>query len=712
MSHGDLRCTMGMCRTTAMPPGGGDMADLHRQHQDPVKLHFRPARTWKHRQNPYYKYTRSQEKHEFRLRRQPRANHAAIDPQGRLATPPNTNDTFNLGSLGDQPYHYRALEARQIRLLRVHPARKHQVQCELIHVSLDDLRPYYVAISYAWGEPGIKENICLFHEGFQCDFPVASSLYGALEALRHQSESVWVWVDGLCINQQDREEKSKQVQLMTSIYSSAKTVAIWLGPQADGSHNAVRCLQDMADKADSPGEISKLIRSSHESGGLAGVVSLFARNYWQRLWVVQEVLNSPKDPIVYCGSTKKPWKVYRTASNVFKAHRAEIDKVTQGKMDEWAMVPYQFSTSQILVYEGPNSLPGLKTNGSPGDESLLHVLRLYRRKLASDPRDKLYGILGILPESIRQDFRPNYDKSVKNVYSDIVATLIYTTGRVDVICDAIHFPLHTGAHGLPSFVPDWSHIPQTSALGHRLKFSASKGRRADAQFTDSQLSKLKFWGIYLDTVETQGVAVGTHCRSSDWLMAFLHWRALVLQYIAQETAQSAAREAADFALSVHEEFAETLCLGQIPPTWAGRPRQWLEVCYHVFATLLRGRLPHLALDDELSRYARKDVAAKVKSGGLGGSPREFLQAHFGDRMMGRCFVLTKRGRLGMGSGYMAPGDIIVVPLGCSTPVLLRADGPRDEYRFVGDIYLHRFMRGRAVDMLEEKKLKLTEYTIH
>ncbi|KAK8040858.1 heterokaryon incompatibility protein-domain-containing protein [Apiospora phragmitis] len=588
------------------------------------------------------------------------------------------------GILGDQPYHYRPLEAGHIRLLGVYPERKHQVKCEIIHVSLDQLHPY-TAISYAWGGggTGLKESIRLYHEESQCDLPVASSLYGALAALHDKQKSIWVWVDALCIDQQNRDERSQQVRLMTSIYSLASSVATWLGPEADGSNDAVRFLQDMADKADSPREVSMLIRSGHKSGSLAAVVSLFARNYWQRFWIMQEVLNAPDDPIVYCGSTKVSWKVYRKASDVFLAHRAEINEVTERKMDEWSRVPYQFSTSQATNLTNPSAMRLCFMFFAFIDESSPRI-----RETSS------MASWAFSPESISQEFQPNYDKSVKFVYSDIVDTLINMTGRLDVICDAIHFPLYTGAHSLPSFVPDWSHILQTSAMGHRFRFSASKKRRADTRFTDPHLNKLQFKGIYLEMVERQGVAVGTHCRSSDWLMAFLHWRALVLQYVE--------RIAPDVAVSIQDEFAETLCLGQTPGSWTSRPRQWLEVCYHVLATLLRARLPHLALDAELRRHAEDDDVAMRVDLGPGESPRQFLQTHFGNRMMGRCFFLTRRGRLGMGTGYMAPGDIIVVPPGCSTPVLLRAEGPRGEYRFVGTcIFTVIWMVGRSTCWMRE-----------
>ena len=65
----------------------------------------------------------------------------------------------------------------------------------------------------------------------------------------------------------------------------------------------------------------------------------------------------------------------------------------------------------------------------------------------------------------------------------------------------------------------------------------------------------------------------------------------------------------------------------------------------------------------------------------------------------------------MGSGFMAADDIIVVPLGCSTPVILRRDG-QGEYRFVGDVYIHGYMEGRAWDELKANQRELREYILH
>jgi hypothetical protein len=621
----------------------------------------------------------------------------AATPTASL-TPPNSTFRSSLASspvvLGDQGYQYRALQDSEFRLVRVFPERKTMVKCEIIHASLEE-PPRYVAISYAWGDAGDTRKIEL--EG--SFIPVGASLYGALKALRQKVESVLVWVDALCIDQHNRDERTQQVQLMTGIYSTADSVAIWLGPEADDSALAIDLLRDVADQADSPEKISRLISSRVGKPDLAAVVSLFERDYWRRLWVVQEIFNA-RSITVHCGSTKLQWAVYQRASDAFRRHRADLDYYFPvGRTDSRRHTSSlnQFSYSQVLVYQGPGSLLDLRSDMGLGEGSLLEVLRACRRKLASDAKDKLYGILGVLPEETRKEFRADYSLSVKDVYTEVVDYLLKTTERLDVICDAIHFPVHTGSANLPSYVPDWSHIPQTAAMGHKYNFSAAGTTKANCRFLDERLNKLEIAAIYLDTISINGISVGTLCTLADYLMAFLHWMALLMASLDNETEE--------YSLKVQKDFCRTISLDQVPQAW-DRSDQWLTVCYHVFASLLCERLPHLPLNQKLRDYVDKKVDIRHEA------RRQFLQKHFGDRMMGRCFCITAEKRIGMGSGFMLPGDIVVMPLGCSTPVLLRLEGTRGEYRFVGDVYIHGYMRGKAVDQWKDGKREVSKYVLH
>jgi hypothetical protein len=332
------------------------------------------------------------------------------------------------------------------------------------------------------------------------------------------------------------------------------------------------------------------------------------------------------------------------------------------------------------------------------EAALLEILRVCRRKFASDPKDKLYAILGILEPDIRTDFRIDYSLSVKDVYTEIVDYLLKTTGRLDVICDAIYFPAHLRSAHLPSFVPDWSHATHISALGHRYKFSAARETRAACKFLDERLDRLQISAMYLDTIDIKGISVGSLCTLSDYLMSFLHWMSLLLAAFNTESANQ--------LLALQDSFCKTLCLNQLPEQWK-ESDSWANGTFHVFVSLFHERLPLLPLPPLLQDFVDQDVDLGTET------PREFLQKHFGDKMMGRCFCITDEKRLlGMGTGFMLPGDIVVVPFGCSTPVLLRQEGSKGEYRFVGDVYIHDYMYGLAIEEWKTKKREAQTYVIH
>lgn len=604
--------------------------------------------------------------------------------------------SFQSGILGDKAYMYNPLEDMQLRLVRILPERKTMIKCEILHASIENPPPY-TAVSYAWGDPGRTRKIELGGSLI----PISISLYGALEALRLKNESVMVWADALCIDQQNSVERSQQVQLMTNIYATAESVAIWLGPEEDDSHLATDLLKVVADEADNPRKVSQMLSSYAGRGDLGAIVSLFERDYWRRLWVVQEIFNA-RSITVYCGSSKLSWETYQRASQVFGRHRRDLDQAFPGSRRDSRRItpsPNQLSASQVLVYQGPASLPDLGSFMGLGENALLAVLRGCRWKVTSDAKDKVFGVLGALPLDIRKDFRVDYSLSVKDVYTEVVDYLFKTTERVDVICDAIHFPIHTGSANLPSYVPDWSHIPQNAAMGNMFNFTAGADTKAVCKFLDERLNNLEMSAIYLDTIDIHGVSVGTICTAGDYLMAFLHWRAILLGSLDKD------KESAEYSMLVQEQFCKTMALGQVPLEY-GDLDQWLNVTYHVFASLLRKRLPQLPLDLELQRFV--DAKVDIQPDDC----RQFLQKHFGDRMMGRCFCRTNDGRIGMGAGLMLPGDIVVVPLGCSTPVLLRLEGSRGEYRLVGDIYINGYMHGRAVDQWKEGKRDLRKYVLH
>lgn len=132
---------------------------------------------------------------------------------------------------------------RQIRLLTLQASRrfKDPIQCSLHTVSLDD-EPEFWALSYVWGNSFVTVDITV--DGSPAE--ATTNLASALRHIRRAFGQVVIWVDAVCINQKDDEEKGKQVQMMGTIYTKAAKVIGWLGPEADNSRLALSTLRGIA----------------------------------------------------------------------------------------------------------------------------------------------------------------------------------------------------------------------------------------------------------------------------------------------------------------------------------------------------------------------------------------------------------------------------------------------------------------------------------
>ena len=135
------------------------------------------------------------------------------------------------------PYHYHPLPStRHIRILvlQLSEGESHKVSCHLETVDLDDPSGY-TALSYTWAlEDGDDSLSQLLHIQGQT-LPVTENLSLALEHLARSGgdEEMRLWVDAVCINQQDDDEKSYQVAMMADIYKHATNTVVWVGDEVD-----------------------------------------------------------------------------------------------------------------------------------------------------------------------------------------------------------------------------------------------------------------------------------------------------------------------------------------------------------------------------------------------------------------------------------------------------------------------------------------------
>jgi hypothetical protein len=175
------------------------------------------------------------------------------------------------------PYPYSSLlpGPDSIRLLRLQPPEGETatIRCQLFNYSLDGSdksTPYYEALSYVWGEPNNTSPIFID----EYEFNVTVNLHAALWHLRNRAIE-WVWIDAICINQQDRKERGHQVRNMAKIYGKAHRVVVWLGKMDDNSDPAFEEIHARKKWSDSSDD--QMLKQT--------VVALLQRPWFRRIWV-------------------------------------------------------------------------------------------------------------------------------------------------------------------------------------------------------------------------------------------------------------------------------------------------------------------------------------------------------------------------------------------------------------------------------------------
>jgi hypothetical protein len=172
--------------------------------------------------------------------------------------------------------------ANNIRLLRLMPhaiestERTELLQCEIFEYSLQDVGKrthLYEALSYTWGGEEKPYSIAVKEQNLS----ITTNLYVALLRLRDRSLERIIWIDAICINQEDPEEQSQQVQLMAIIYSKAHRVLVWLGEAADDIEGALEDIQRAANEEST----EHLYKKMNEKA----IFNLLQRQWFQRIWV-------------------------------------------------------------------------------------------------------------------------------------------------------------------------------------------------------------------------------------------------------------------------------------------------------------------------------------------------------------------------------------------------------------------------------------------
>ncbi|KAF2823236.1 HET-domain-containing protein [Ophiobolus disseminans] len=325
-------------------------------------------------------------------------------------------------------YQYKRLNyelGQEIRLIILYPGEiLDDIRCSLVHVNLLD-KPTFEAVSYTWatanGDASLSaQMICHGRRIF-----ITRNCERVLRCLRSLAHNRTLWIDAVCINQMDNTERSHQVNLMDTVYSNASLVLAYVGAENVNIQRLIaQFMRQPANDLD-----ARLVGQAdnfHQDYSYRDRVTTFlSQPYFDRVWVLQEIALA-KVVIMVTGQRTMEWTA-ETASVLLQLCRS-------------------------FCIDPPSVLRWPPANGIE-KEDILDVLRRSRNCSASNPRDKIYAVLGLVKQDGSSLIPVDYSRSPNEVFEDLAVYLLKQKGRLDVLLHAANQRLDTDS--VPSWVPQW-----------------------------------------------------------------------------------------------------------------------------------------------------------------------------------------------------------------------------------------------------------------
>ncbi|KLO92915.1 Uncharacterized protein LW93_4070 [Fusarium fujikuroi] len=354
---------------------------------------------------------------------------------------PNVQTSFqNEAQRERNPYVYSDLpKGSCIRLLELSPgSRLDTLSGRLFQVPWEqETCPPYSALSYTWadGRGDASPSNLIFLDEEQKVMRITRNCDRALRSLRQKHQSVLLWVDSICINQLSPSERSHQVGLMKTIYSKAAAVHAYVGEMECGDDStgteAMALLHDI--------EVNGIcdILFHRNTSNISVLNKFFARPYFARLWVVQELLLA-QSITIHCGEASL--------------------KVTNDSMSQ--------------LYEQGVNVPSwvrftgkARSNAEQAPLDLRDLLAATSLCRVTDLRDKIFGLLGLISNDQASELSPDYELTVREVYIGVAAYLMQKNHCCDIIQHANPYwdrnwsvkdhRYCNNDYGIPSWVPFW-----------------------------------------------------------------------------------------------------------------------------------------------------------------------------------------------------------------------------------------------------------------
>ncbi|KAI0506061.1 HET-domain-containing protein [Xylaria bambusicola] len=541
---------------------------------------------------------------------------------------------------------YYDMETRQTSWTHPDPNFSHVLYEPILDGKIDVPNLAYEALSYAWGSTEKDEMIEISGTGncLHSRLPVTSNLAVALRHIRFDDRPRIIWIDAVCIDQENVQERSLQVQRMGEIFSLASGVVVWLGPSFAGSSLALTALKELGEQiqisrknlsfmpspcCNHPDWYQNLLKLIDRMNEVTAIAQLCEVPYWTRLWIVQEVALASEKSIVKCGHEEIPLFSFRRAIITFYGRE---------------------SKGLFLAVEEVHRTMHLSKNAT-----LFTVLEGQHRKRCTDARDKVFASINLLNPDIRKRIDVDYSKSTLDVYKQVFLLSLEQEKRLTQLMLASNCSVSGSLW--PSWLPDWSLTPNDRLSTSSSLPSASSLSAAWAKYTAP------------DRIDAAGVLFGRVSTTSQLLDANGVLNILSFsKSLGPEDSQTSTYPNGEPLL---DAYLKTIFRGYLKENFPEQDFPTLSEVIEVTKSSL-----HLDYSDQLLLA------------------RGFFARHT-SYAPDRHLFTTCNGYVGLSQGPVCPGDEVFIILGCDSPMLLRPHS-NGQHEVVRSCYIHGAMDGEAL----------------
>lgn len=584
----------------------------------------------------------------------------------------------------NQVYQDLRQDSRQIRVLEVLPGSLSstlKVRLAIVNMDADVDHVPYEALSYSWGGHLMLRRIIVVNNHI---YFVADTVFNALKELRLPDKERRLWVDAICINQGNLEEKGQQVALMGLIYRSAQAVIVWLGKTAVQSDYAFSFAEKVA--AVEASQVKSIC--AEWSSWQPALQEMMRSRWWSRVWIVQEVVLAP-NVLVRSGHYKIAWQTLVTCLQ-------RLSRVENHSLD-----------SKVMSFV--NDVSELKCSDIDPKNGLLELALRFRDRVAGDPRDKLIGFRGLLKSTTSAIPANPYQLRAPELFAHFAAYWVEKTGSQAVIALA-----ENHATVGKSWVLDW------------VAMTSEEWREHDPfDIDDKQGPTIDFWnGDLLDSISArmgrkysavQNVPARIREGKPSWNTIYLAgWQSDVVKR------QGDPFDNMDNAARTIRRWEKLAGGPWTSDTDSDRVRFIRTLVADTTKAILSQNWPE-QFQIRLTEGRTRDRGG-VKSILLQERDPE-AQTAFDERIRGvvlliaaccfnRCFFVTEHGRFGLGPTETDIGDCVCLMLGADVPFILQQQWGKN-FRFKGQAFVDGLMdyHGDLVKDLQNNSLEMREFQV-